>query len=210
VKPLLTVEHGTAADVERAADAFARFYLMEFYHEILGAFIKQRRRIYLMAAFGAGLLALSGLVPAMINRASIFAYILMVMSLILLGVVIFSALRIFQAPEYCKQHLTTFFETQIAVSKSPERVVSESRFYKDFLEVVSGAASTKKCKKRHYDEISRVYETEEIYYFQGVGWIHKERLHEDQDKLLRAIISDSFAANRFVWVDVLLDNMPLI
>jgi hypothetical protein len=125
------------------------------------------------------------------------------MSLMLLAAVVFCVVRIRQLPVYCKEHLAEFFEVQIAASKSPARAVTETRFYEDRLEVFRGKTAIEKRKVRFYHEIPRVYETEAIYFFQGVGWIHKERLDEHQHRLLRAIIADSFAADRHIWVDVI-------
>jgi hypothetical protein len=204
VEPLLIVKHGNATEVARGADAFARFYLTEFYHDILDAFIGRRRRTYTLVAVMAALLTVLGLVPVFINSSSIFAIILMALSGVLFVSAVFCVVTIRRAPVYCKKHHTEFFETQIIAAKSPERRIAESRFYADHLEVLGSGASKGRYKKRAYHEISRVYETEDIYFFQGVGWVHKERLTEKEHEVLRAIITNSFGADRYIWVDVIL------
>jgi hypothetical protein len=199
----LVVEQGSAAEVARGADDFARFYLTKFYPEILAAYVKRRRRVYTLAALIAFAMALASVVPLVMRSTSLFAYTLIVMGLMLIGVVVFCVIRILQAPAYCKEHLGEFFEVQIAASKLPAHAVTESRFYEDRLEVLRGKTATERRKVRPYHEIPRVYETEALYFFQGVGWIHKERLDERQHKLLRTIITDSFGVDRHIWVDVI-------
>lgn len=205
MEPILIVEHGTAEEIARGADAFARFYIVQFYDVILKAYVKRRRSIFIMVAVIAALLMIFGLMPVLLGIHSIFAWLLLIMSGMLLVAVIVCVMMIYRAPGYCKEHLATFFEGQLTSAKSASRAVSQSHFYEDRLETFLGAPGVGKRKVRNYREISCVYETDEIYFFKGIGWIHKERLSKDESDKLRAIIADIFGADRHVWVDVVLE-----
>jgi hypothetical protein len=192
-EPLLIVNHGTASDIAQAAEAFARFYQQQFYTNIHGAFVKSRRMVYIAAAIVAAILMVSGLIPIFLNSNSIFAYLLLIMSAMLAVAIIFCLVKIRQAPEYCQQHLPEYFAAQIASAKRPDKVVRESRFYPKHVEIISGEPATPKSKARPYQQIPRVYETEEIYFLEGLTWIPKQLLSQAEQKQLSEIISKEFA-----------------
>ena len=211
-KPLLIVDHGDRAARAKGADDFSRFYLTEFYQEALSVFVSRRQRYYgaisgivalfMIFSFAPVLLnSKSVFVPVLLNLKSVFAYILLFMGLVLLGALIYCLRKTRSARSYCEKNIATLFGSQLAISQTKERAVVESRFYEDRLEQLIGTADTKQTRKeKKYEGILHVFETDSLFFFQGVGWVPKDQLGTKDCELLGTIINANFSSERFTRV----------
>lgn len=207
MEPLLIVDHGDRDAVTRGTDDFARFYIVEFYGKTLESFIRRRRRTYLMISFIIFLFLVSSVVPFFLNSTSIFAYILLILAVIMAVALIYCLRTIREAPNYCRLNFTTLFEAQLVISKTKERMITHTTFFEDHIEQsVGDNRSNQHHRAKSYKDIPKVFETDDIFFFQGLGWIHKERLNEDDMRCLRDIIDENFMGERYGWVDVAIDR----
>jgi hypothetical protein len=207
MQPLLVVEHGNMDEIASGVDAFARFYVVEFYQDILASAIKKRRLIYLGVSALIFIFMVIGITPIFINPTSIFAYILLILSAIMLAGIIVCLLKVKNAPKFCKENIGSYFGSQLSTAKTADRAVRQTIFKDEHIEVHSGNPAKQLANKtRLYQDIPVVFETDDIFYFKGVGWVHKERLSQDQLDVLRSILDEHFKDDRFVFRDVVLKH----
>lgn len=203
MEPLVTVSHGNATDIARGVDLFARFYQDEFRDTALTAFVNRQRMRYLFVLCIAGVFMAICVIPYTINSASIFAILLFIMGAVLFGICIVCLTRIVRARTDCEKNLATFFDEQFSLAKMAHRSVYESRFYDNHAETLSGEPTKRPQKtKRHYKDVICVYETDDIYFFQGVGWVPKERLSGEELSRIKAIIDVHFMDGKYKKVSV--------
>ncbi len=202
MEPLLIVDHGDKNAAARGADDFARFYKVEFYEHALEGFTRRRRRTYTMISFIILLFLLSTTVPFLLNSTSIFAYILLALGVIMVVALLYCLRTIKASRHYCKQNFETLFEAQLVLSNTRERAIAQTAFFDDYMEqLVGDDRSRQQRRTKAYRDISKVFETDSIFFFQGMGWIHKERLAEGDMLRLRNIIDGNFSGERYRLVD---------
>jgi hypothetical protein len=193
---VVTVQHGSKEDISRSVDFFAQFYQEVFREKMLQAYVsRQRKRYGLVLAIVLFLLVVS-VIPALINLSSIFAILLLIMGVALFGGCIYLGFKLLHAKEDGEKNLPKFFEEQFRFAK--QHSVYETMFTPNSLIILSGDPKKKTARKtREYKDIPRVYETNDIFFFEGMGWVPKEVLRAEEQIALEKIIYDNFTKDQY-------------
>jgi hypothetical protein len=199
MESILTVTHENTDSIVRGVDTFSKFYASQFHDQALARHIKTIRIRYYFAVGALAFLAIIGTIPILVLPSSIFSKILLGLGMACVGGIGFCVFKINRAPEEGEKTLERYLDLQFSHAKSKELAVSEIRLYDDHIETVSGAPESKtvRVKKRSYQDIKQLYETDSLYYFEGMHWIPKDGIAEEDRKVLAAIAEDHFPGDRY-------------
>jgi hypothetical protein len=197
-QPLICVKPGEEVDQQQSVAAFSRFYVQEFHEETLARYIARRRGMYRVGITAVTLFMLLSLSLALVAFESNLAKILLVECLILFALIVYLVKQYRDIPKNCEKSLPRYLGSHFKRAASPDLAVQEIRFFSDSIEVTVGRTEGQQKKQiRRFDAIRTVYETPDLFFFQGLTWIMKASLDSDSYQDLKSLLVENFPENRY-------------
>lgn len=194
---LLEIAYEAGDQVDCDVDTFESFYRRHFEKDALSRLERRegsRYKAYALAlCFGSLLCA----IPMVINPTSIFAVILLFMGGMVLVAGLYYVHRAVAVETYCTRHFEKLMMNEFAASRSTARRVFDIRCMEQVVAVRFRLSTAgKKEQVRSYEKISGVYLTDELLFIQGLTWVTRFRMGDEDFENLCAVLREK-CSDRF-------------
>lgn len=197
---LLEITYGTKNGVNRDVSLFETFYRRYFMNDALLKFEKREKErcgAYALSLCGGALLCV---IPLMINPASIFSNIILIMGGLIFATGLLFGYRALGAEKHCASCAESLISNEFMASRSMTKRIFKV-YCTDQVAIVEFGLATAISQRRTklYRDIPGVYLTDELLFIQGLTWVARFQMSDEQFGKICSLFEEKCADRFYNW-----------